>query len=219
MLTEFVENILSKDTSFSNRTDLWFASIQQIIQSPWIGYGPQSIDWMVSHIGGSGPHNLLLMILLQGGLLLLSIFVGIVFSVFRVLYKQNSPVANFVAVAVCVLLLMSLFETYNIGGHNEKQNIEIIHIILDTLQEMLPEGDPRKELVSENLITYVTDRKGHDRRYAIAPDKIKAEVGWYPETCFAEGIKKTIKWFFENEEWMKNVTSGDYQKYYQEMYK
>ena len=93
------------------------------------------------------------------------------------------------------------------------------HIILDTLQEMLPEGDPRKELVSENLITYVTDRKGHDRRYAIAPDKIKAEVGWYPETCFAEGIKKTIKWFFENEEWMKNVTSGDYQKYYQEMYK
>lgn len=114
LLTEFVENILSKDTSFSNRTDLWFASIQQIIQSPWIGYGPQGIDWMVSHIGGSGPHNLLLMILLQGGLLLLSIFVGIVFSVFRVLYKQNSPVANFVAVAVCVLLLMSLFETYNI---------------------------------------------------------------------------------------------------------
>ena len=112
-----------------------------------------------------------------------------------------------------------LFETYNIGGHNEKQNIEIIHIILDTLQEMLPEGDPRKELVSENLITYVTDRKGHDRRYAIAPDKIKKEVGWVPDTMFAEGIKLTIKWFFENEDWMKNVTSGDYQKYYEEMYK
>ncbi len=111
-----------------------------------------------------------------------------------------------------------LFETYNIGGHNEKQNIQIIHIILDTLQEMLPDGDPRKELVSENLIKYVTDRKGHDRRYAIAPDKIKAEVGWYPETMFEEGIRKTIKWFFENEEWMKNVTSGDYQKYYQDMY-
>ena len=78
---------------------------------------------------------------------------------------------------------------YNIGGHNEKQNIEIIHIILDTLQEMLPDGDPRKELVSEDLITYVADRKGHDRRYAIAPDKIKAEIGWYPETMFEEGIK------------------------------
>ena len=111
-----------------------------------------------------------------------------------------------------------LFETYNIGGHNEKQNIQIIHIILDTLQEMLPEGDPRKELVSENLITYVEDRKGHDRRYAIAPDKIKAEIGWYPETDFATGIKKTIAWFFEHEDWMKNVTSGDYQKYYDDMY-
>ncbi len=111
-----------------------------------------------------------------------------------------------------------LFETYNIGGHNEKQNIEIIHIILDTLQEMLPEGDPRKELVSEKLITYVEDRKGHDRRYAIAPDKIKKEVGWVPDTMFEDGIKLTIKWFFENEDWMKNVTSGDYQKYYEEMY-
>ena len=111
-----------------------------------------------------------------------------------------------------------LFETYNIGGHNEKQNIQIIHIILDTLKEMLPEGDSRRELVSENLITYVEDRKGHDRRYAIAPDKIKEEVGWYPETCFEDGIRLTIKWFFENEDWMKNVTSGDYQKYYNDMY-
>ena len=112
-----------------------------------------------------------------------------------------------------------LGERYNIGGHNEKQNIQIIHIILDTLQEMLPDGDPRKELVSDKLITYVTGRKGHDRRYAIAPDKIKAEIGWYPETMFEEGIKKTIQWFFEHEDWMKNVTSGDYQKYYEEMYK
>ena len=111
-----------------------------------------------------------------------------------------------------------LGERYNIGGHNEKQNIQIIHIILDTLQEMLPDGDPRKELVSDKLITYVTDRKGHDRRYAIAPDKIKAEIGWYPETMFEEGIKKTIQWFFEHEDWMKNVTSGDYQKYYEDMY-
>ena len=111
-----------------------------------------------------------------------------------------------------------LFETYNIGGHNEKQNIEIVNIIIDTLREMLPDGDPRKGLVSKDLITYVGDRKGHDRRYAIAPDKIKAEVGWYPETMFAEGIRKTIAWFFEHEDWMERVTSGDYQKYYTEMY-
>ena len=83
---------------------------------------------------------------------------------------------------------------------------------------MLPEGDPRKELVSEKLITYVADRKGHDRRYAIAPDKIKREVGWVPDTMFEEGIRRTIKWFFENEDWMEHVTSGDYQKYYEEMY-
>ena len=112
-----------------------------------------------------------------------------------------------------------LFETYNVGGHNEKQNIEIIHIILETLQEMLADDDPRKALVSEDLITYVEDRKGHDRRYAIAPDKIREEIGWEPETMFKEGIRRTIQWFFEHEDWMKNVTSGDYQKYYSEMYK
>ena len=112
-----------------------------------------------------------------------------------------------------------LGERYNIGGHNEKQNIEIINIILETLQEMLPDEDPRKKLVSKDLITYVTDRKGHDRRYAIAPDKIKEEIGWYPETMFKDGIRLTIQWFFEHEDWMKNVTSGDYQKYYEEMYK
>ncbi len=112
-----------------------------------------------------------------------------------------------------------LFETYNVGGHNEKQNIEIINIILDTLQEMLPEGDERKAHINKDLITYVEDRKGHDRRYAIAPDKIKSEIGWEPETMFKDGIKLTIQWFFENEEWMKNVTSGDYVNYYAEMYK
>lgn len=112
-----------------------------------------------------------------------------------------------------------LFERYNIGGHNEKQNIEIIEIILDTLQEMLPEGDPRKEYINRDLITYVTDRKGHDRRYAIAPDKIKSDLGWEPETMFKDGIRLTIQWYFEHEDWMKNVTSGDYQKYYDDMYK
>ena len=111
-----------------------------------------------------------------------------------------------------------LGETYNVGGHNEKQNIEIINIIIDTLLEMLPADDPRRALVSKDLITYVEDRKGHDRRYAIAPDKIKAEIGWEPETMFKEGIRKTIAWYFEHEDWMKNVTSGDYQKYYEDMY-
>ncbi len=112
-----------------------------------------------------------------------------------------------------------LYETYNVGGHNEKQNIEIIHIILDTLRELLPDSDERKQNVKNELITFVTDRKGHDRRYAIAPDKIKAEVGWYPETKFEDGIKLTVKWYLENEEWMTNITSGDYQNYYKEMYK
>ena len=109
-------------------------------------------------------------------------------------------------------------ERYNIGGHNEKQNIEIINIIIETLQELLPDSDPRKANVTKDLITYVTDRKGHDRRYAIAPDKIKAETGWYPETMFKDGIKLTIQWYLENEDWMKNVTSGNYQKYYDDMY-
>ncbi len=112
-----------------------------------------------------------------------------------------------------------LGETYNIGGHNERENIQIVHIILDTLREMLPDDDARKEFITTDLIRFVTDRKGHDRRYAIAPDKIKAAVGWYPETCFEEGIKKTIRWYFENSDWMDHVTSGDYQNYYDDMYK
>ena len=111
-----------------------------------------------------------------------------------------------------------LFETYNVGGHNEKQNIEIINIIIDTLQEMLPADDPRRALVSKDLITYVEDRKGHDRRYAIAPDKIKAEIGWYPETMFEEGIKKTIQWYLDNKEWWETIISGEYQNYYEKMY-
>ena len=110
-------------------------------------------------------------------------------------------------------------EKYNIGGHNEKQNIEIVKIIIDTIKEMLPSDDSRQEYINYNLITYVRDRKGHDRRYAIAPDKIKAELGWEPETMFAEGIKMTIKWYFEHTEWMEHVTSGNYQKYYEDMYK
>ena len=111
-----------------------------------------------------------------------------------------------------------LGEIYNVGGHNEKQNIDIVKLIIQTLCELLPEDDPRRAAVSEDLITYVTDRKGHDRRYAIAPDKIREAVGWLPETCFAVGIRKTIEWYLTHEAWMEHVTSGDYQKYYEKMY-
>ena len=84
----------------------------------------------------------------------------------------------------------SSFETYNIGGHNEKQNIEIIHIILDTLNEMLPDEDPRKAHINEELITYVEDRKGHDRRYAIAPDKIKLRLAGIRRRCLQKASRK-----------------------------
>ena len=110
-------------------------------------------------------------------------------------------------------------EKYNIGGHNEKQNIEIVEIIIDTIHDMLDDSDERKAHVNRDLITYVEDRKGHDRRYAIAPDKIKKEIGWEPETMFKEGIKLTIEWYFNHTDWLENVTCGDYQKYYSEMYK
>ena len=111
-----------------------------------------------------------------------------------------------------------LFETYNVGGHNEKQNIEIVKTIIDILREELDDSDPGKKNLTYDLITYVEDRKGHDRRYAIAPDKIRTEIGWEPETMFREGIRKTIKWYFENAEWMEHVTSGYYEKYYAKMY-
>ena len=90
--------------------------------------------------------------------------------------------------------------------------------ILKILHDLLPDEDPRKANINEDLIEYVEDRKGHDRRYAIAPDKIKAEVGWEPETDFETGIKKTVEWYLDHMDWMKNVTSGEYQNYYKEMY-
>lgn len=111
-----------------------------------------------------------------------------------------------------------LGEVYNVGGHNEKANIEIVNIILNTLQELLPDDDARKAYINSDLITYVEDRKGHDRRYAIAPDKIKQDLGWYPETKFEDGIRLTIKWYLEHQKWMENVTTGQYQEYYKEMY-
>ena len=97
-------------------------------------------------------------------------------------------------------------EVYNIGGHNEMRNIDIVKLILKTL------GKP------ESLITYVTDRKGHDMRYAIDPTFIHNELGWLPETKFADGIQKTIRWYLENREWWENIVSGEYQQYYKKMY-
>ena len=97
-------------------------------------------------------------------------------------------------------------EVYNIGGNNEKANIDIVRLILSEL------GKP------ESLITYVTDRKGHDMRYAIDPTKIHNELGWLPETKFADGIKKTIQWYLDNREWWETIISGEYQNYYEKMY-
>lgn len=97
-------------------------------------------------------------------------------------------------------------EVYNVGGHNEMSNIDIVKIICKTL------GKP------ESLITYVSDRKGHDLRYAIDPEKIHNELGWLPETKFADGIQRTIKWYLENENWWKPIISGEYRNYYEKMY-
>ena len=109
-------------------------------------------------------------------------------------------------------------QIYNVGGHNEKENIQIVHLIIETLRELLPGDDARRANVTDDLITYVTDRKGHDRRYAIAPDKIGKALGWQPETCFEEGIKLTIAWYLSHMDWMADVTSGEYQNYYAQMY-
>lgn len=105
-------------------------------------------------------------------------------------------------------------ETYNIGGFNEWQNIELIKLLCQQMDEKLG----REVGHSEKLITYVKDRPGHDRRYAIDASKIKEELGWEPSVTFEEGLSETIDWYLANEEWLNNVTSGDYKKYYQEMY-
>ncbi|WP_125140065.1 dTDP-glucose 4,6-dehydratase [Clostridium transplantifaecale] len=98
-------------------------------------------------------------------------------------------------------------EVYNIGGHNEMRNIDIVKMICQAL------GKP------ESLITYVTDRKGHDMRYAIDPEKINSELGWFPETKFADGIQKTIRWYLDNREWWQCIITGEYQNYYEKMYR
>ena len=105
-------------------------------------------------------------------------------------------------------------ETYNIGGFNEWKNIDLIKVMIKTVDRILgnPEGS------SLELITYVTDRAGHDLRYAIDSTKLQKELGWEPSLQFEEGIEKTVRWYLDNQEWMDNVTSGDYQKYYETMY-
>ena len=125
-------------------------------------------------------------------------------------------------------------EIYNVGGHNEMRNIDIVKLIISTIHDMMAEdtqlrkvlrkqvigddGEISIDWINNSLITHVADRLGHDQRYAIDPTKIKNELGWYPETRFADGIVKTIRWNLENQDWIKDVTSGDYQKYYEQMY-
>lgn len=123
---------------------------------------------------------------------------------------------------------------YNVGGHNERQNIEIVRLIIKTIYDIMEQkpsfrvllkkkekdqnGNISIDWINDNLITYVKDRLGHDQRYAIDPSKIKEELGWYPETSFDVGIVKTIEWNLENQSWVEDVTSGDYQNYYKNMY-
>ena len=125
-------------------------------------------------------------------------------------------------------------EIYNVGGHNEMRNFDIVKLIISTIHDMMAEdkqlrkvlrkqvigddGEISIDWINDSLITHVADRLGHDQRYAIDPTKIKNELGWYPETRFADGIVKTIRWNLENQDWIKDVTSGDYQKYYEQMY-
>ena len=105
-------------------------------------------------------------------------------------------------------------DTYNIGGFNEWKNIDLIKVILKTVDRLL--GNPEGQ--SEKLITFVTDRLGHDMRYAIDSRKLQAELGWEPSLQFEEGIEKTVRWYLDNQEWMDNITSGEYERYYEEMY-
>ncbi len=125
-------------------------------------------------------------------------------------------------------------QVYNVGGHNEMKNIDIVKLTIKTIHDMMenePElrkvlrkqeldenGDIRIDWINDGLIAFVADRLGHDQRYAIDPTKIKNELGWYPETKFADGIVKTIRWNLEHQDWIKEVTSGEYQKYYEQMY-
>ena len=108
-------------------------------------------------------------------------------------------------------------ETYNIGGHNEMKNIDVVHTICDVLEDLRPDKPEGLEKYRD-LITYVTDRAGHDMRYAIDATKLKEELGWVPSLQFEEGITNTIGWYLENKEWLNSITSGNYQEYYKKQY-
>ncbi len=105
-----------------------------------------------------------------------------------------------------------LGEIYNIGGHNEKTNIQIVKTIIRYLNENVDKN------ITENLISFVKDRKGHDRRYGINPEKISKELGWMPETKFEDGIIYTIDWYLKNQQWLENIVNGEYENYYNKMY-
>lgn len=127
-----------------------------------------------------------------------------------------------------------LDEVYNVGGHNEKKNIDIVELIIKTIHNIMEKEPKHREVlikkemaadgtidiswINNNLISFVKDRQGHDHRYAIDPTKIAEELGWLPETSFDNGIVKTIYWYLENQNWVEEVTSGDYMKYYDQMY-
>ena len=124
-----------------------------------------------------------------------------------------------------VLRNADIYEIYNIGGFNEEQNINIVKLVIDILREEIENNDEYKKVlktdlqnINYDLITYVQDRLGHDMRYAIDPSKIARDLRWYPETDFETGIRKTVKWYLEHQDWVNEVVSGDYQKYYEEMY-
>lgn len=125
-------------------------------------------------------------------------------------------------------------EVYNIGGHNERKNIDIVKLVIKTIHDILDKEPKYREVlkkkelatdgsidiswINNNLISFVKDRQGHDHRYAIDPTKISTELGWLPETSFDKGIVKTIYWYLDNQQWVEEVTSGDYMKYYEQMY-
>ena len=125
-------------------------------------------------------------------------------------------------------------EVYNVGGHNEKTNLEIVKLTISTIHRLMTEhpeyrqmlkkkvkgenGEISIDWINEDLITFVGDRPGHDMRYAIDPSKIARELGWYPETPFTVGIEKTVRWYLDHQDWVDEVVSGDYQKYYEQMY-
>ena len=108
-------------------------------------------------------------------------------------------------------------ETYNIGGNNEISNIDIVKVLINVYTELT--GGNVEDINYDDYITFVTDRAGHDLRYAIDYSKIQRDLRWYPKTLFREGIKTTVKWYLDNSEWLSNITSGDYKNYYEEMYK